>query len=86
MSQENVAPLDVDARSLPPLDQERIRFQAVAAVLDGLSVSSAARTFGVTRQAVYNWLKAHRLSGIEALLAKPKGRPPAEALFAESGR
>ncbi len=65
----------LDARSLPPLVQENLRFQAVNAVLGGRSIINVAASFGITRQAVYNWMKAHHLGGPEALAAKPRGRP-----------
>jgi transposase len=37
--------------------------------------ADAARTFGVSRQAVHNWAKAHGEGGSKALAAKKKGRP-----------
>jgi transposase-like protein len=64
-----------DARSLPPLVQEHLRFQAVNAVLGGRSMVNVAASFGITRQAVHNWMKAHRRGGPEALAARPRGRP-----------
>jgi len=65
----------LDARSLPPLVQEHLRVRAVRAVLGGMGPGEVARTFGITRQAVHKWMQAHRREGIEALLAKPQGRP-----------
>ena len=65
----------LDARSLPPLVLERLRFQAVSAVLGGRGIVDVATSFGITRQAVYNWVKAHHLGGPEALVARPRGRP-----------
>jgi transposase len=65
----------VDARSLPPKAQERLRQLAVKAVLDGKKQVEVAKLFGVTRRAISNWLKAYRTGGNPALKAKPKGRP-----------
>lgn len=65
----------VDARSLVPKAQERLRQLAVKAVLDGKKHVEVAKLFGVTRRAVSNWLRAYRNGGIPALKAKPKGRP-----------
>jgi transposase len=65
----------LDARSLPPLVQEHLRFQAVNAVLGGRRIVDVAASFGITRQAVHNWLKAHHLGGPDALVARRRGRP-----------
>lgn len=65
----------LDARSLPPIVQEHLRLRAVRAVLDGMGPVEVARTFGITRQAVHKWMQAHRRDGIDALRAKPQGRP-----------
>ena len=65
----------LDARSLPPLLQEHLRFQAVNAVLGGRGIVDVAASFGITRQAVHNWVKAHHLGGPEALAARRRGRP-----------
>ena len=67
-----------DARSLAPTVQENMRFQAVSAVLGGRTPGEVARQFGITRQAVHKWLKAHRLGGFESLRARPQGRPSKE--------
>jgi transposase-like protein len=68
----------LDARSLPPFVQEHVRFQAVGAVLGGRAPGEVARHFGITRQAVHKWLKAHSLGGFESLRARPQGRPRQE--------
>jgi transposase-like protein len=70
----------LDARSLPPLVQEQVRFQAVNAVLGGGAPGEVARHLGITRQAVHKWLKAHRLGGFESLRARPQGRPRQEGV------
>jgi transposase len=72
---------EVDARSLSPKAQERIRQLAVKAVLDGKKQVEVAKLYGVTRRAISNWLKAHRNAGFQALKAKPKGRPKGGSLL-----
>lgn len=64
-----------DARSLPTKAQEDIRRKAVKAVLGGKKQVEVAELFGVTRQAVGRWVKAHREGGEKALRRKKKGRP-----------
>lgn len=64
-----------DARSLPTKAQEGLRIKAVETVVGGMTQVAAAKTFGVTRQAVGKWMKAYREGGMEALAAKPQGRP-----------
>lgn len=70
----------VDARSLSPQAQERLRQLAVQAVLDGKKQVEAAKLFGVTRRAISNWLKAYRQGGMPTLKAKSKGRPKGGSL------
>lgn len=64
-----------DARSLPAKTQETLRLKAVKAVRDGMRQVAAAETFGVTRQAVGKWMRTFREGGMEALAARPQGRP-----------
>ncbi|MDF1527107.1 MAG: winged helix-turn-helix domain-containing protein, partial [bacterium] len=70
-----------DARSLPPIAQEDIRVKAVKAVNEGQKQVEVARIFGVTRQAVGNWVKAYRENGKKALKAKRQGRPKGGTLL-----
>ena len=70
----------IDARSLSPKAQERLRQLAVQAVLDGKKQVESAKLFGVTRRAISNWLKAHRQGGMPTLKAKSKGRPKGGSL------
>ena len=69
-----------DFRSLPPEAQEDIRRKTVRAVLSGNTQVEAAKLFGVTRQAVGAWMCLHRESGVTALRAKQRGRPPGKVL------
>jgi transposase len=71
----------VDARSLSPKAQERIRQLAVKAVLDGAKQVEVAKLYGVTRRAVAKWLKSYRDGGFKGLTAKPKGRPKGGSLL-----
>jgi transposase len=71
----------VDARSLSPKAQERIRQLAVKAVLDGKKQVEVAKLYSVTRRAISKWLKAYRNAGFQALKAKPKGRPKGGSLL-----
>jgi transposase len=61
--------------SLPSEVQEDLRRKAVKAVLAGSKQIEVASQFGITRQAVNNWVRAYRAGGMKALKAKPKGRP-----------
>ena len=68
-----------DARSLPAAAQEQIRRRAVKAVRElGKKKSEVAKLFGVSQQAVRNWLKAHDAHGDAALAAKKRGRREGE--------
>lgn len=69
-----------DARSLSQQAQEQLRVRAVRAVCAGVSQLEAARLFGVSRQAVGNWVKAFRASGEAALAAGRRGRRPGEQM------
>lgn len=64
-----------DARSLPPIAQEDLRRKAVRAVADGMTQEEAGKLFGVTRQAIIQWLKKYREGGERALRARRRGRP-----------
>jgi transposase len=64
-----------DARKLSPAAQEELRVCVVRAVEEGMSQSSAARTFGVSRQSIHNWLKKVDRGGPAALKSKRRGRP-----------
>ena len=70
----------MDARRLAPEAQEDLRRRVVYAVAeDGMGKSQAARTFGVTRQSIDNWLKrveeAGSVRGLAARRRGPKPRP-----------
>jgi transposase len=63
-----------DTRSLSGDAQEALRMRAVNAVLSGRKQVEVAAFFGISRQALSEWLKAYALHGQKGLQAKPKGR------------
>jgi transposase len=65
----------IDFRSLNADTQENTRRQAVTAVKSGMSIVEAARLFGVTRQALGNWISLYRSKGTAGLRARKRGRP-----------
>lgn len=67
---------DTDTRKLSRSAQEAIRMKVVRAViLEGMSQVEVSRVFGVSRVAVYHWVKAYRDGGAKALRTKRQGRP-----------
>jgi transposase len=70
----------IDFRSLPPKAQEAIRRKAVTAVIDGKTQIEAAELFGVTRQAVGNWVEMYQNGGEDALRAQTRGRRKGKTL------
>jgi len=71
----------LDARSLPPVAQEDLRRKGVRAIREGDSPTEVARRFGVSRQAVYNWVARFASGGASALRARKRGRAPARKLL-----
>jgi transposase len=73
-----------DARSLPPDAQQALRQRVIQAIeQQGLSVSAAARAFGVHRATVSEWWNRYRRHGAAALSARPRGPKPRPLLDAE---
>lgn len=68
-----------DARSLTPETQEEIRRQAIR-LLKSLKPREVADQLEVSRNAVYEWKKAHKAGGMKALKAKKQGRPKGTGL------
>lgn len=66
--------MDRDARSLPAAAQEELRRRAVKLVDEGRTQVEVAGFLGVTRQAVGNWMRAHRRGGDAVLAARRRGR------------
>jgi transposase len=71
-----------DARTLSPAAQEDQRRKAIRAWREGKSKSEVARLFGVSRQAVYQWIARYERDGAAGLAARPRGKPPAPKLSA----
>lgn len=71
-----------DARSLAPAAQEDLRRKALNAHREGQSISQVATLFGVSRQAVYNWIARHAQGGAAGLKARKRGKPAAPKLTA----
>lgn len=71
----------LDARALPAAAQEDLRRKAVNAVLAGMPQTHAAKTFGVTRQAVGIWMRRYRNAGESALTAQARGAPKREGIL-----
>ncbi len=65
----------MDTRRLSPEAQEQVRRKVVAAVQAGMGKSAAARTFGVSRTSIDQWLSRVEEGGIRALRSKRRGRP-----------
>jgi len=65
-----------DARKLDALGKEDLRRRVVHAVInEGMSISKAARVFGVWRTSVHAWLDLYRKAGEEGRVPKRPGRP-----------
>ena len=65
-----------DARKLDLYGKEDLRRRVIHAVtIENVSVTQAARLFGVSRTSVFNWCKLYRSGGEDALTPKRPGRP-----------
>ncbi|BBI17577.1 IS630 family transposase [Neochlamydia sp. S13] len=64
-----------DARLLPPVIQQQLRHKAVDLFLNGKNTTEISKHLGVSRQAVYNWIKKHSESGKQGLKIHKRGRP-----------
>jgi len=78
----------MDARRLAPEAQEDLRRRVVYAVReDGMGKSRAARTFGVSRQSIDNWLGLVEEHGpVRGLAARKRGPKPRPRLGEERER
>jgi len=73
-----------DARSRPPDAQAELRRTAVRLVAEGRSQVEVAGLLGVSREAVGNWLAAHRRGGERALDVRRRGRRPGHTKLTEA--
>jgi transposase len=69
-----------DARFLSLRAQEDLRRRVVIAVRGGMYQAEAARSFGVSRKSVNNWMKRCRSGGLRRLRSGRRGRPPVQRL------
>jgi transposase len=69
-----------DARTLSPAAQEDLRRKAILAWQKGQSKSEVARLFGVSREAVYQWIRRYAQGGAAGLRARKRGKPPTPKL------
>jgi transposase len=78
----------MDARRLTPEAQEDLRRRVVYAVReDGMAKSLAARTFGVSRQSIDNWLERVEAAGsARGLAARKRGPKPRPGLAPDRER
>jgi transposase len=74
-----------DARTLSPEAQQALRERVIRALetQEHLSVSGAARTFGVHRATVSEWWSRYQRGGAGALASKKRGAKPGALLTAE---
>ena len=64
-----------DARRLSSEAQEALRVRVFETIRGGMKPAVAARTFGVSRTAVYYWRRTVALGNVRSLRAKKRGRP-----------
>src|SRR4030065_1173600 len=77
--------MKTDTRTLSPSAQEILGSRAGKAVLAGHTQVEVAGIFGVPRQTVGLWVKAHRRGGLRSLKAKKRGRPKGGTLLPWQG-
>jgi transposase len=73
-----------DARSLPVDAQAELRRTAVRLVGEGRTQTEVASLLGVSRDAVGNWIAAHRRGGDRALEARRRGRRPGHTKLSDA--
>lgn len=69
-----------DARFLSPVVQQELRERAIEAYLNGASKTEISTLLGVSRQAVWMWLKKYFKSGDRGLKIRKRGRPEGSQL------
>lgn len=65
----------LDGRLLHPVIQSKLRHSAVELYLSGINPTDISTHLGVSRQSIYNWIKAHSKSGKKGLEIHKRGRP-----------
>jgi len=64
-----------DARLLHPVAQQQLRHSAVELYLSGKNPTDISTMLGVSRQAIYTWIRKHSVSGKKGLKIHKRGRP-----------
>lgn len=54
------------------------KYELVAKILAGASVTPTAITAGISNGLLYQWVRCYRMKGYQGLVAQRKGRPPKE--------
>lgn len=54
------------------------KYELVAKVLAGVSISETAITAGINKGLLYSWVRCYKMKGYQGLAAQRKGRPPKE--------
>ena len=63
-----------DARFLPTVVQQEIRYNAIELFLKGFSQVFISTILGVSTRSIYNWVKAYKESGLNGLKINKRGR------------
>lgn len=64
-----------DARLLHPVAQQLLRHSAVEMYLSGKNPTEISTILGVSRQAIYTWIRKHSVSGKKGLKIHKRGHP-----------
>jgi transposase len=67
--------MKTDGRSISHETLESFRFAAIQLRKDGVSVETIAKSFNVTKKAVYDWLKLYNAGGMAALKSRKAPGP-----------
>ena len=70
-----------DARFLTPVAQRALRHSAIELYLTGKTPTEVSTVLGVSRQAIYMWIKRHSESGKQGLKINNRGRPKGSELL-----
>ncbi len=54
------------------------KYESVANVLAGASITETAVTAGINKGLLYQWVRCYKMKGYQGLAAQRKGRPPKE--------
>jgi len=71
----------IDARKISRDAQEALRKRVIQAVSKGMTQVDASKIFGVSRTAIYHWIKSYESQGEKGLNKKRQGRPKESGKF-----